>query len=359
MTVLWLNLFIVYAAALYARFVARPAAIHTYTAPAGIKPSKFMTAVVMLTFVLISGLRNNIGDTVFYIHTYTIQDFSWSYILSEKDIGFGVLQKLLKQFSSDPQLLIFVTALITNVLIVQVLYKYTRLFELSVYLYITSGLYIVSMNGIRQFLASAIVFAGIRFLFEGKWKAYFLVVLFASTIHQSALVLIPLYFIVRRKAWTLTTVTLLASAVLLVLGYNQLSDAFFSAISDTQYANYKNFDEGGANMIRVVIQAIPLVLAYLGREKLRELFPRIDYVVNMSVIGFVIMVVSTQNWIFARFIIYFGLYNLILMGWIVKIFPKNQQRLVYYAVLVFYFVYFFYENAITLKLVYRSDYLHW
>ena len=45
---------------------------------------------------------------------------------------------LLQQFSDDPQILVFTTAFITNILIVLVLYKYSRLLELSLYVYITS-----------------------------------------------------------------------------------------------------------------------------------------------------------------------------------------------------------------------------
>lgn len=308
--------------------------------PVWFKPNKWLTAIVMATFVLIAGLRKNIGDTFFYMYAYTLNDFTWEQVKAEKDIGFGILQMILKSFTQDPQLLIFLTALVTNVLIVYVLYKYSRLFEVSIYIYITSGLYIVSMNGVRQFLASAIVFAATKYLFAGNWQKYFLVVAFASTFHESALILIPIYFIVRRKAWTSSTFVLLFLAVMLILGYNVLSDAIFAAIADTHYSEYKEFQEGGANVIRVAVGAVPLIFAYLGRNKLREIFPHGDYVVNMSLLNFIVMAVATQNWIFAKFTIYFGLYNVILMSWVISLFVKRQQKFIYYAILGFYMIYF-------------------
>ena len=79
-------------------------------------------------------------------------------IKEQDDIGFGILQMVLQSISKDPQLLIFTTALITNTLIVIVLYNYSRFVELSLFVYITGGLFIVSMNGIRQVLAAAIAF---------------------------------------------------------------------------------------------------------------------------------------------------------------------------------------------------------
>ena len=113
------------------------------------------------------------------------------------------------KYSNDPQLLIFTTALITNVLIVITLYKYSRMIELSLFVFIASGMYTVSMNGIRQSLAAAIIFAATKYILDGNFKKFLLVILLASTIHQTALIFIPIYFIVRRKAWTRDTYILL------------------------------------------------------------------------------------------------------------------------------------------------------
>jgi transmembrane protein EpsG len=356
MAVIWINLVVVYIASFFSRYLAKPNPLGA--GPVPIQPNRFMVFIVMLVFVLIAGLRNTIGDTFYYMHTYALADFSWEYILANKDIGFGVMQKIMKLYTNDPQIMVFTSALITNVLIVYVLYKYARLFELSIYLYITSGLYTVSMNGIRQFLAASIIFAATKYIFEGNWKKYSLVVVLASTIHLSAIILIPTYFIIRRKAWTLATFVLLCVTIMLVVAYNQFSETLLALLENTSYGkDYKDFNEGGANFIRVVIYAVPVIIAFIGRERLRALCPKIDYVVNLSILSLVFMIISTQNWIYARFTIYFGLYNLILLSWIVKIFPEKQQRLIYYLIVLFYFSYFFYENVMILHLKYRSDYL--
>ncbi|MFP3123362.1 EpsG family protein [Ectobacillus funiculus] len=352
MTILWINLAIVFIFSFFARYFSMPA----MNGPLFIKPNRLMVFVVILSLVLVSGLRKNIGDTFFYMHSYVQDDFSWEGVKSRKDVGFGILQMFLKIFSNDPQILIFTTALITNTLIVVTLYKYARIFELSLYVYITSGQYLVSMNGIRQFLAAAIIFAATKYIFEGNWKRYFLVVLFAMTIHQSAFILIPIYFLIRSKAWSKTTFMLLSLAILIVIGFNQFTAALFTAIESTQYSNYQTFSEGGANVLRVGVDAVPLVLAYLGRERLRELFPKSDYVVNLSLLGVVFMLIATQNWIFARFSIYFGLYQLILISWVVKLFIKESQKLVYYAILVCYFIFCYYEQVITLNVIYKSNF---
>ncbi|MBY0061798.1 MULTISPECIES: EpsG family protein [Priestia] len=356
MTFLWINLVLVFMFSFFARYFSNTEI--TSFSTIAIKPNKLLVFCTLISLALISGLRNNIGDTYFYMHAYEFNDFTWEFIKSQKDIGFGILQMQLKKLSTDPQILIFTTALITNVLIIFVLYKYSRIFELSMYVYITGGLFLVTMNGIRQTLAAAIIFTATKFLIRGDWKKYFLVIIFASFFHQSALILIPIYFVVRSKAWSKATIALVALAVIIVLGFNQFSALLFSAIQDTQYSEYQNFNEGGANILRVAVNAGPLLVAFLGRDKLRRLFPNSDPIVNMALIGCVFMLISTQNWIFARFAIYFSLYQLIVISWIVKLFREKDEKLIYYAILVFYFIYYYYENVISLGIFYKSDYLN-
>ena len=353
MTILWMNFFIVFILAFFARYFAMPVTSEIVV----LKPNRLLILMATISLVVVSGFRNNIGDTYFYMHAFKVSDFNWGNVQDSQNIGFSTLQMILKMYTNDPQVLILITALITNILIVAVLYKYSRMIELSLYVYIASGMYLVSMNGVRQYLTAAIIFAATKYILDGNWKKYFLIVLFASTFHQSALVLIPIYFVIRRKAWSAITFILLFFAVLIVIGFNQFAEVLFAAIGDTQYGHYKDFQEGGANILRVAVEATPLILAYIGRHKLREIFPKSDYIVNMALLGLVFMIISTQNWIFARFSIYFGLYQLILISWVVKLFTDKDQKLIYYAVLVFYFIYFVYEHEITLGIIYKSNLL--
>ncbi|MBY0145885.1 EpsG family protein [Neobacillus niacini] len=355
MTVLWVNLAIVFLLSLLARYFSNTLVLNNSLV--SIKPNKLLVFGTMISFIAVSGLRRNIGDTPFYMHTFNINNFTWEYVKSQDDIGFAILQMLLKKYSEDPQILIFTTALITNVLIIIGLYKYSRLFELSIYIYVTGGLFLVTMNGIRQCLATAILFVATKYLIEGNWFKYILVVIFASLFHQSALILIPISFLVRFRAWSKATLVLLLFSAVIVLGFDQFSSVLFSAIEDSQYSVYSNFNEGGANIIRVIVFGAPLVIAFFGREKLRQIYPESDVIVNMAIIGLSFMIISTANWIFARFNIYFELYQIILISWIIKVFRKKDQKLVYYIIILCYLAYYFYECVINFNLVYKSNYL--
>lgn len=352
MVILWVNFFVVYVSSLFSRYFGKP--LNNVT---GIAPNKLLTLIIITTLVIVSGLRQNIGDTYFYMHSYSISNFPLQDIQFKGEFGFYFIQSMLHRISNDPQILVFTTALVTNILIILVLYKYSRLFEVSIFVFIASGLFTVSMNGIRQTLAASIIFAATNFLIKGNWKGFIFVVLIASTIHNSALIFIPIYFIVRRKAWSKVTFILLGLALLITLMYNTFSTLLFDALSNTEYGHYSDFNEGGANIFRVGVTGVPLLLAYLGRHKLRELWPKSDYIVNLSMLGLLFMIVSYKDWIFARFDIYFELYSLILFSWIIPLFAKKQQYFVYYSLVVCYLAYFFYEQVITLGIQYHSNYL--
>lgn len=358
MTVFWINLIIVFIFSLLARYIGKPVAL----GPTYLRSNKWCAFVALASLVLVSGLRSNIGDTEAYIHSYNLIETDLNRAITTADFGFNILSILLKNISSDPQLLIFVTALIINLLVFKVIYTYANPFELGTFLYITTGSYLVSMNGLRQFLASAIVFSAINWLIYGKWKRYFLIVLFAATLHLSALIMIPVYFVARQKAWSRTTISIMLLTFIIFVFFKPAITILFNLMGDNQYAHYRDYLAAsglGANIMRVIIAAVPLILAFLGRVRLRNYWPESDYIVNLSMINFIFMLFASYNWIFARFAIYFGLYNFLLLPWIIKcLFNGPSKRIMYFSLLLCYIVFYYYENVISLGMIYKSNYIN-
>lgn len=357
MIVLTANLLIVFAFAYIARRAGELRAGGSNAAAA--RPDVLMAAFAAMSLVLVSGLRNTIGDTYFYMHAYAMNDIDWPYVLANKDIGFGILQMLLQQVTHNPQALLIVTAAVTNLTIAFVLYKYSKLYDISLFVFIASGMFLVSMNGVRQYLAAAIVFAATPYLIKGQWLKYIAVAVLASLFHMTAVIMIPIYFIARLPAWSRATMLMFAGVLIILVGFNPFLSLLFRMLEGSQYGVYQNFDGEGANVIRVLVYAAPVLIAFIGRKTLRETYPDSHIIVNMTVIGLMFMAISTQNWIFARFSIYFSLYQLILISWMIFLVVRHQRRLMYYGILVCYTLYFFYEHVISLQIQYGSDYLPW
>ena len=326
------------------------------------KPLLFFTILIITVLTLVSGLRNGIGDTGDYKHLYELVATGQE-IGDGFEAGFILLINILVCINTDPQFFIFMLALITNVLNIWIFRSYSSLFELEIYMYITSGYYLVTMNGIRQALAAAIMFGGTKYIINGNFIKFSIVTILASTIHTSAIILIPVYFIVRNEAWSKKIMIIILLSSIGFLFFQPIMQVFFKAAEGSRYAGYEdaimNGGEGGASILRTIIAAVPVVIAYIGRDKLKEEWPESNVFVNMSLINLIIMTFSLYNWIFARFNFYFQTYSFILLPFCIsKLFNKKQKPFIYYSFLICYFIFFYYEHVVALGMVYRSDYIN-
>lgn len=327
------------------------------------KPTLIFTLVILIILVGVSGLRRSMGDTGDYKHLYGLIVIGQDMSDSGYEQGFIKFLQLLAKISPNPQTMVFVTALITTVLFILVLREYHSYFELEIFMYIASGYYLVTMNGIRQAMAAAFLFVGTKFIVDGKFIPYLMVVLFASTFHTSALIMIPVYFIVRQEAWSQKIMLVIFISIVVLIFIQPLMDILFKSLEGTKLSGYEESviggAEGGANAIRAVVEAVPIVIAYIYREKLKEIWPESNIFVNMCLINLILMCFALYNWLFARFNMYFQPYTYILLPYLIKnIFQKKEQRLIYYLFILCYFGFFYYEHVISLGIIYSSDFIN-
>lgn len=326
------------------------------------KYNKFFSGIAATILILVAGLRNGIGDTPIYMGGFkkdapsTIQGSIKLLFSGKKDVGFYFYQGILKTIKNDPNVFIFVTSLITIILIFITYYKYSQMLELSIFLFIATGCYLVTMNGVRQYLASAILFFCFPLIHERKWKIYLPIVLVCSTIHKSALIFLVLYFIVDKPAWGNTTKWILFIGIALFVTYPISGPIIANLLGETQYGEYKDalMSTGqGANMIRVLVIAVPVVLSYMGRDFLKGKERYYNCIVNFSVINLIFILLATKFWIYARFNMYFSVYMIILITWCVKyMFDEKNTKIIYLMCLGLYFIYYWYEMVISLKQAY-------
>ncbi|WP_434798696.1 EpsG family protein [Terrisporobacter vanillatitrophus] len=318
------------------------------------KPIFIFFILIMMIFITVSAFRDDIGDTGMYKHTYgliakgTVGEDGY-----EK--GFIFFLTMLTNISVDPQFMLIVTSVITQGINIWFLRKYSSYFELELFMYIASGYFLTTMNGIRQAMAASIMLLGTRFLIERKFTPYLILTLIMSTIHNSALVMIPVYFIVNSESWSKNFVKTIGIMLIVTLFGGAIMNLMFQLLDGTKFGEYSQFDEGGSNIIRTVIAMVPVVMAYLQRKRLREIFPQCDIFVNLAIVNMLIMALSLYNWIFARMTYYFIPYTLVLLPYIIKsIDIKEQRRLIYYAFLLGYSGFMYAEYVLSIGANYTS-----
>ena len=270
------------------------------------------------------------------------------------DVGYYIFTFYLYKISSNPQIMIFTTALITQVCYFKFFYKYRSYLELEIFMYIASGYFFVTMNGIRQSLAAGILVLATKYLIERDLKKYLFLVIFASLFHQSALIMILIYFLIESKPFSKTTFIMIAGSVIGVMLFNELMPLLFKLLQGSNYEHYeqvfKDGTEQGANILRVFVAIVPVILAYLKKEDLVK-YENINFFINMSIINLIFMIFSLKTWIFARFTIYFNLYNFILLPYIIKKWnnPK-EKRILYVLFILCYLLFFLVEQRFAEKI---------
>ena len=187
-----------------------------------------------------------------------------------------------------------------------------------------------------------------------------------ATIHKSAFILIPMYFIAQGEPWNKRTLIFIGCIVLAMLFTSKFTSLLTDVVEQTDYAGsvneFKNTDDG-TNPIRILVESIPIILAFIYRDKIKnKLTPIIKLSINMSLIAsglYIISKIASSGILLGRLPIYFSMYNLILLPWLLKnIFEKREKDLIYYIMIICYLVYFYYQiNVLSGGAIYISEVL--
>ena len=215
------------------------------------------------------------------------------------------------------------------------------------------------MNGLRQYLAGEVFFIMIDDLINNRKKRYFLWTIILSTIHASALVMIPVFYLVREEAWSKKVLLLILISLITFISFDYLFGFFTWILNMTQYDgfidSFGTVAYSGTNILRVIVAFVPVALGFNFRKKLSKRMKNYNIYMNFSLLNFIVLLFASYNWIFARLSIYFGLYNLIFLpGIFYYAFNKKVRLIVMYFATVLYLIFFYFE---TRDIVYASYFL--
>lgn len=129
------------------------------------------------------------------IPSHSLKDIlTWDYYLGYIESGFALIIKAINLFSDNYLWMYIICSIIILVPIYRLIEESNDKW-LSLILYLSFNTYFNSFNLLRSFMAVSIIVLAINAVINRKFKEYVFWVLLASTIHVSALFLIPVYFL--------------------------------------------------------------------------------------------------------------------------------------------------------------------
>ena len=325
-----------------------------------IRYSWFPFFVITIPMIILSGTRIinmlDFGDTSAYLRAFNESTTSISELVSgfnenTKDRGFLVFTAIVKSLIGSREILYFLLIASICILCVMITYKkYSTNFLVSTFLFIASGDYLQwTFNGIRQFIPVAILFACIGLILKKKYVPLIVIILLLSTIHATALLMLPMIFIVQGKAWNKKTFFLTIVIILSITFVDQFTDLITNFMENTQYSGeveqYLNTE--GTSIQRILVYSIPALLSMIFKKYIDEANdPVINLSSNMCLISALSYILSgfTSGLFLGRIPIYFSLYSYILIPWIIeKVFTDKSVKIVYIAMVCFYILYYYYQ----------------
>ena len=318
--------------------------------------------IIFIPIIWMAGNRGWFADTGLYIMNYQEMPSNLlelpNYIAGvSKDKGFSVLSVVLKFIlGSDYTPYLMALAAFQGISLVCFFRRYSSDYILSIFLFIASTDYLSWMfNGLRQFMAVTIILFATPLMLKKKYFSLICVILLASTMHQSALLMIPFVIIAQGEAWNKKTLLFIAVTLLAVVFVDRFTNILNDTLSGTQYVNvvsdYTSWNDDGTNPLRVAVYSIPAILALLGKKQIRaEHNLLINFCTNMSIISMGLYLISmvTSGIFIGRLPIYCSLFGYILLPWeIKKMFTWESRRIVYIGVVGAYIVFYYYSMFLS------------
>lgn len=219
-----------------------------------------------------------------------------------------------------------------------------KYYWLSIFLYIFNpGFMLIHCTAMRQSVAISIFIFSIEYLYNKDAIRYFLCIGMASLFHNSALILLPAYFLgfINLKINKLTGVIFLATFISLFLFQKSLTP-YLSMFINTYFRKYEVYQDAaivGSGLGVLYLSALFILLLYYGGNQKNET----ALIVYLSIISFMFIPLSLFIEIIGRVGMYFQVATIIAYPIILVSIKNPVQKKIFLTILLFMTSYTFFQ----------------
>lgn len=322
--------------------------------------------ILAIPYVVWAGNRAWFGDTEVYRRGFlnlptSLAQFPEYFTQQTKDKGFTVLSFTLKLLIGNQDVLFFLLiAAFQMFCVVYFFRKYSAHFLLCFFMFIASTDYLSWMfNGIRQFIAVGLTLLCFGLILKKRYIAAVLVICLAGTIHGSALLMLPVIFVVQGKAWNRRTLLMIVAVAVAVIFIGQFTSALSSLLAETQYSDMVSGDiwaaDDGTNVLRVLFYSVPAIMAFVGRRQIQNSDdPVINLCANYAIVTALFYVLSsvTSGIYIGRIPIYTTFPGYVVAAWLLeRMFTRDSVRLAKMVFVGAYLMFFYYQMHFTWEII--------
>lgn len=318
-------------------------------------PNNLFVVLVFLCFAFVAAFRYKVGTDflAYYKNASWIEKFNKGDYHEAGFTLFAIICDFI--FGGIDGSITIGAAIFTILLFIFTIKKRAENFTLSIILFVVTGIFTGMLNGIRQYMATAILFSGYQFIIDKKPIKWLLVTLLASTFHVTAILMFFVYFACNfRCAWNLVFLYAVI-AVVLLFAYEPLFD-LVGVLKQEEINSNVSYMSASVNILRVLVQCVPIILLiFTDKTKINE-DKEARFLLNICLLNAAIAVAAMNSAYLSRFWIYTSCFQVLMYP---KIFNKmqNENKKFFMGFMILFYVAFWVYEIMNAPILYNYSWI--
>lgn len=305
---------------------------------------KIYMFVVMFFLIFFSGIR---GDfTTDYIN------YDWLFqngypsktiieLLKEREFGFAFINRIIYSVNHNTVTFMIVLSALTILCYYKMFKKHSQDYLVSLVMLIVLDNYFISFNLVRNILACALFFLVSELIISKKLFQYIIFILLISTIHKTAILMLPMYWILgmdfRIKKHHIFPLLFLLSSIIFMIFFNEI--VFFTQRFigyDWDKSGY-GIGKGSIGSLMKSIFLFIIVLVLMTKNDYANIKERIWF--NGCIFNVFFQFCSFRLFMMQRIGFYFSGFFLLLIPLLISRKGGRERKLWKYAIIGFCILY--------------------
>lgn len=307
------------------------------------KQTTLFYALAAGVLIFVSGMRYGVG-TDFFGYFYNYENYAkelYECIKTLNEPGFRFICWIVVRLGGNGANVIFCSSVITMGLFLYTIYRNTDRFFLATLLFVFLGCWHGSFNGIRQYLAAAIIFCGVGYIKQHDFKKYCFVVFCAFLFHGSAILMIFAYFVAHNKINFRNIVLMVIGSLIILSSFDRVME-WTSFLLNAEYSETNEYLTNSVNFLRVLVAIVPSVffLIMSWRKKWDE---EQRCWMNFLILNSIMMLATSNSTYLARMGMYTTPFLALGIPELIKGLNYRNRKIISLVIPVAYAFYWWYE----------------
>ena len=238
----------------------------------------------------ISSFRYGVGNDYFNYANYFVRSINTHFM----ELGFDFLIQLIRSYTDNYVWMFSICSLIFLYFIYRAIYEQSINPTFSIFIFLCAPYFFEFFSGMRQMMAVSIFLYSIKYIKNNKFIPYIFLNLIGISLHSSAIVFIPIFFLYNVN---LKPKICVFFAVISFLARPIIKNILYQIIYTTKYSSYfdSQFNTGHFGIVTLLVPMFIFIFSLLFYRKSKENDNQKEYNFYCSLMFIQVLIVLIQD----------------------------------------------------------------